>query len=100
MEDRLIEFQRLSGVTGVVPIPAIQEGQESRDFLPHFSSRTRLLQQAINQVRYNNQEILKLKDKHKEATLNDQEKKISDEITKLIDQSNVLSKTVADQLSL
>jgi len=99
MEDRLVEFQRLSGVSGCIPIPALHDGQEAKDFLPQFSSRTRLLQQAINQVKYNNQEILRLKDKHKEATLNDQEKKISDEITRLIDQSNVLSKTVADQLN-
>ena len=63
----------MAGVsTSLIPPPG--EGEGSQGFLPQFSSRTRLLQQAINQVRYNNQEILKLKDKHKEATLNDLEK--------------------------
>jgi syntaxin 1B/2/3 len=99
MEDRLIEFHRISGVHSVVAIPPPQPGEDAGDFLPQFSKRTKLLQQALNQVRYNNQEILKQKDKHKEATTNENEKKISDEITRLIDQNNVLSKTVADQLS-
>lgn len=99
MEDRLFEFHRISGVSSVVSILPPQPGEDAGDFLPQFSKRTKLLQQALNQVRYNNQEILRQKDKHKEATTNEAEKKISDEITRLIDQNNVLSKTVADQLS-
>jgi len=99
MEDRLFEIHRISGVSSVVSILPPQPGEDAGDFLPQFSKRTKLLQQALNQVRYNNQEILRQKDKHKEATTNEAEKKISDEITRLIDQNNVLSKTVADQLS-
>jgi hypothetical protein len=34
------------------------------------------LQQALNQVKYNNDEIIRLKEKHAAATLNDQEKSI------------------------
>ena len=58
----------------VVAIPPPQPGEDAGDFLPQFSKRTKLLQQALNQVRYNNQEILRQKDKHKEATTNDAEK--------------------------
>jgi len=57
-----------------VAIPPPQPGEDAGDFLPQFSKRTKLLQQALNQVRYNNQEILRQKDKHKEATTNENEK--------------------------
>jgi t-SNARE complex subunit (syntaxin) len=73
---------------------------DTQALIPQFSSKVKLLQQALNQVKFNNEEILRLKDKHAAATLNEQEKKISDELNRLIDQNNALCKTVKDQLGL
>jgi t-SNARE complex subunit (syntaxin) len=97
MEDRLAEFKKLGGVS-VSSTP--QPTDTSQALIPQFSSKVKLLQQALNQVKFNNEEILRLKDKHAAATLNEQEKKISDELNRLIDQNNALCKTVKDQLAL
>jgi hypothetical protein len=57
-----------------VKAPSAKDSEDNKGLLPEFNSRIKLLQEALNTVKFNNSEILRLKEKHQAATLNDVEK--------------------------
>jgi len=73
MEDRLAEFRLIEKGKG----SPIQIKNVTSNLMPEFSSKIKVLQQSINQIKSNNKEIITLKEQTLAATLNEQEKKLS-----------------------
>lgn len=90
----------MGGINAPVTSNPVGKDKDSAEgILPTFNGKVKLLQQALNTVQFNNQEISRLKNEHASATLNEQEKRISEELNKKIDTNNQLCKNVKDQLA-
>lgn len=94
MEDRLAEFRAVEK-PGVAPV---QIKNITPTLMPEFSSKMKVLQQTINQVKYNNTEITKLKEQMVASTLNDQERKLSMELSRYIELNKGLCNKVKVEL--
>jgi len=82
MEDRLADLRK-----GNTPAPITPE-TASDEIMPEFNKKTKSIQFYLKKVRDNNKEITRLKEKHGRATLNDDEKAISEELDHLINENN------------
>jgi len=91
MEDRLADL-KIGART-----PATAEA-EPEGLMPAFNKKINAVQYYIKTVKENNTKIARLKEKHISATLNEQEKSISEELDGLIAENNKYCATVKSEL--
>jgi len=93
MEDRLLELKKFAN--GTITLNETSAGSIS----DVFTKTMKFVQDALGTVRYNNEQIKKLKDQHQTATLNEQETKISQELNRILNENNAIFKRVKDQMA-
>jgi syntaxin 1B/2/3 len=89
MEDRLAELKG-SG-TSVTNVTA-------DEILPEFTKKSNSMQYYLNKVKTNNKEIARLKERHQTATLSEQEKSISEDLSRLIKENTTLCQTIKQDI--
>jgi len=94
MEDRLAEFRLVEHGKG----SPIQIKNTNSHLMPEFSSKIKVLQQSINQIKFNNREIVSLKEQTIAATLNEQEKRLSVQMNNFTELNKTLCTKVKAEL--
>ena len=94
MEDRLAEFRQVGSGSG----KPVQIKNVASRFLPEFSEKLKILQQSIQQVKTYNLQIIKLREEIVAATLNEQEKRISNNVNRNIEVNKSLCTKVKAEL--
>ena len=94
MEDRLAEFREVGPGSG----KPVQIKNVASRFLPEFSEKLKILQQSIDQVKALNLQIIKLREEIITATLNEQEKRISNNVNRNIELNKSLCTKVKAEL--
>jgi len=93
MEDRLLELKKFAN--GTITVSETSAGSIS----DVFTKTVKFVQDALGTVRYNNEQIKKLKEHHQTATLNEQETKISQDLNRILNENNAVFKRVKDQMA-
>jgi len=91
MEDRLAELR------GGNPTP-VASAETNDELIPEFNKKSNALQYYLNKVKENNKEIARLKDKHTSATLTEQERTISNDLERLIDENKKLCLSIKQDI--
>jgi len=93
MEDRLLELKKFA--TNTITLSEINCG----DISDVFIRTLKFIQEALGTVRLNNEQVRKLKEQHQNATLNEQETKISRELNRILNENSAIFKRVKDQMA-
>jgi len=91
MEDRLADLKGFSS-------PPVTPNTAGEEIMPDFNKKAKSIQYYLKKVRDNNREITKLKERHGRATLNDDEKAISEELDQLIVDNNKYCQSIKADL--
>ena len=109
MNSRLLElrqFDKTLDKTALSPdeswdqIEEDLESQNGQNFLYNFMSHKRAVSKGIHFLQENNQILHSLHEQHESATTSDQEKKISNTFTQLVDSNNVFNAEIKKVLGL
>jgi t-SNARE complex subunit (syntaxin) len=92
MEDRLAELLKNGAQS---PATAVSNNDE---LIPSFNKKSNSLQYYLNKVIENNKDIAKLKDKHASATLTEQERTISGDLDRLIQENTKLCLSIKQDI--